>query len=165
MSRLNSTYQATRKMDQNAWITSPDIPDPPNLPIPLGWHVLIRPYPVDYTSKSKLILPESDVDHMNFVTNVGRVVAVGPCAWNRKEHFNKEGEQFDWVKVGDFVSYPKNTGARRKFKDVSFVLLNDDEVNERLPDPQVFEDPEHGYHLVIPEADLKKYNTIYKETK
>ena len=163
MSLVNA-YQSSRKLDQTSWITDPNIPDPENLPKPLGWCLLVRPYPVELKSKSQLIIPDSEIDFLNHVTNIGRVVSIGPCCWTRREHQNKDGEQFDWVKVGDFVSYPKNVGSRRKYKDVSYVLLVDDEINEVLPDPQVFNDSDtFGYRVNIPEDHLKKYNTVYKD--
>jgi co-chaperonin GroES (HSP10) len=149
-------------MDSIAWITDPTVPDPENLPAPLGWCVLIRPYPVSQNQeKTKIILATSELDYMNHVTNIGRVVAIGPCAWNRPEHRMKDGTQKDWVQVGDFVSYPKNVGSRRKYKGVSYVLLVDDEINERLPDPQVFD--EGFFKINIPQEHLEKYNTVYQK--
>ena len=153
-----NAYQTAGTLDMNSWISDPTIPDPDNIPVPLGWCVLIRPYPVEYNkSKSSLILLGSEIEYMNYVTNIGRVVSVGPCCWNRAEHRMKDGSQQDWVKVGDFVSFPKNVGQRRKFKGVSYVLLVDDEIVERLPDPQVFDDA--SYRVNIPEDHLVKYNT------
>jgi co-chaperonin GroES (HSP10) len=162
MAVIQSTYQTQGRLDANCWITDPSIPDPDNIPVPLGWCVLIRPYPVEQNKlKSSLIMPTAEIEHMNYVTNIGRVVSVGPCCWNRAEHKMKDGTQKDWVQVGDFVSFPKNVGQRRKFKGVSYVLLVDDEIVERLPDPQVFDD---GFYQVrIPEADLVKYNTYRKQ--
>lgn len=154
------SYQAPSSLDQTSWITDPNIPDPENLPIPLGYHILVRPYPIEYNKqKSSLILHSNEIDYMNYVTNIARVVSIGPCCWNRAEHRMSDGSQQDWVKVGDFVSYPKNIGARRKFKGVSFVLLADDEIVERLLDPQVFDDA--SYRVNIPEDHLTKYNTCY----
>jgi len=149
-------------MSQNSWITDPSIPDPENLPIPLGWCVLIRPYPINYNrEKTSIIMSDSDIDFLNHVTNMGRVVAVGQSCWTRSEHKDAMGEYAPWAKVGDFVSFPKNVGSRRKFKGVSYVLLVDDEIVERLPDPQVFDD---GFYKVeIPQEHLEKYNTIYKK--
>jgi co-chaperonin GroES (HSP10) len=155
------SYQAISKLDQNSWITDPSIPDPDNIPEPLGWCILVRPYPViQNKQKSTIIMPGNELDFMNYVTNIGRVVSVGPCCWNRAEHKMKDGSQKDWVKPGDFVSFPKNVGQRRKFKGVSYVLLVDDEIVERLPDPQVFDDG--FYKISIPEEDLVKYNTYRK---
>jgi len=155
-------YQAALKLDKNGWITPPEIKDPDNLPQPLGWTLLVRPYPVVQDKKnSTIIMPDSDVDFMNYVSNVGRVVSVGPSCWTRPEHRNSEGEQKPWAEVGDFVTYPKNTGARRKFKGVSYVLLVDDEIVEKLPDPQIFNDD--MYTLDIPKEHLEKYNTIFNK--
>lgn len=156
---MQTSYQTPSKLDMNSWITDPSIPDPDNIPEPLGWCLLVRPYPVTQNKqKSTIIMPGTELDFLNYVTNIGRVVAVGPCCWNRAEHRMKDGSQQDWVKVGDFVSFPKNVGQRRKFKGVSYVLLVDDEIVERLPDPQVFDD---GFYKVeIPVEHLTKYNTF-----
>lgn len=160
---FNNSYQTSSKLSTNSWITDPRVPDPDNIPKPLGFLLLVRPYPVAQNKeKSRLIMPEDEIDYLNYVTNIGRVVAIGPCAWNRSEHHNKAGEQEDWVKVGDFISFPKNVGAKRKYKGVSFMLMTDDEINEVLPDPQVF-DTDGYYKLDIPQEDLEKYNTIYKK--
>lgn len=162
MTELNNSYQSTSKVTKNGWITDPSVPDPENLPIPLGWCLLIRPYPINYNrDKTSLIMSDSDIDFLNHVTNMGRVVAIGNSCWTRPEHKNSEGEYTPWAKVGDFVSFPKNVGSRRKFKGVSYVLLVDDEIVERLPDPQVFDDG--FYKLEIPQEHLEKYNTIHKK--
>lgn len=158
-------YASHTKLQKNEWITDPLVDDPENLPEPLGWTLLVRPYPVKQDEKkTTLILAPDNVDYMSHLTNIARVVSVGPTCWNRPEHRDKEGNQFDWLKEGDFITYPRNVGARRKFKGVSYVLLVDDEVTERLPDPQVFDDD--LYKLDVPEEHLTKYNTVYnKESK
>lgn len=156
-----SAYQGAGKLSQNSFITDPTVPDPENLPQPLGWTILVRPYPVKETTKGGIIMSSGEVDYINNTSNIGRVVAVGPCCWSQPQHRDKHGNKFDWVKVGDFISYPKHTGGKRKFKGVSFILLNDDEITDFLPDPLVFN--EVGNQMDIPEEDLKKYNTIYNE--
>jgi co-chaperonin GroES (HSP10) len=156
------SYQRSRQTDANSFITDPSIPDPDNLPQPLGWNMLVRPYPIE--SKSSIIIPEDEINFMNFQMNIGRVVSIGPCCWNRPHHRNMGDRRFQWVEVGDFISYPKNKGHLRKFKGVSFIILGDDDITERLVDPMVLE--EDGlWSLNIPEEDLKKYNTIHKEYK
>lgn len=157
---MQDVYMTGSKVDTNKGITPASVPDPENLPIPCGWTILVRPYGVTIDeNKTGLILPDEQADYMSYLSNVGRVVAVGPCAWTRPEHRNKQNEQFDWVQVGDFVSYAKMAGAKRKFKDVSFVLLVDDEVLEKLPDPLVLDDD--LYKIDIPEDHLTKYNSIH----
>lgn len=160
----HSSYQEVSKLSKNGWITDPSIEDPDNLPQPLGWTILIRPYAItNNEERNSLIFLDETFDYMNYVTNIGRVVAMGPCCYQREEH-KINGEQKNWVEVGDFVSFSKNVGSRRKFKGVSYVLLVDDDVLEKLPDPQVFDDG--PYKLNVPLEHLEKYNTVYKkETK
>lgn len=154
---MQNAYESKFKMDQNGWITDPTVPDPDNLPEPLGYHILVRPYPVGESEDRRIIMPDSEKDFLNYVTNIGRVVSIGPCCWNKAEHVKRNDLDNDWVKVGDFVTFPKNVGARRKFKGVSYVLLADDELVERLPDPQVFDGA--YYKINIPEDHFVKYNT------
>jgi co-chaperonin GroES (HSP10) len=163
--KTNNTnaYQASHKLSKNGWITDPRVEDPANLPIPLGWCVLIRPYPIKYKSKSGLVMPDSEVDFMNYTTNIGRVVAIGRSAFTKPDHKDKNGNFYQWFQIGDFVSWPKNVGSRRLYKNVSYVLLVDDDVNEVLPDPQVFDDAEAGYQLDLPEDHLSKYRTIFNK--
>jgi len=157
------TYQDQGKLDRTAWITDPRVPDPENLPEPLGWCILVRPYPVTNASKSSLKISDKEMDYVNHVTNIGRVVSVGASAYSKDDHKSFDGKQEQWVKPGDFVSFPKHAGSKRKFKGVSFIILVDDEIVERLPDPQIFDDG--PYRIDIPEEDLKKYNTVYNTEK
>lgn len=155
-------YQKSSGLDNNDFITDPNVPDPDNLPEPLGWNIYVRPYPINEQTKGGIILPDDEINFMNQQVNIGRVVKIGPCCWNRSQHTNSEtGERFNWVNEGDFVSYPKHKGAYRKFKNVSFLILNDDEIVERLPDPLVFE--YSHFEVNIPEDHLKYYNTVYQE--
>jgi co-chaperonin GroES (HSP10) len=161
---LENAYESKSKLSNNSWITDSSVPDPDNLPEPLGWHLLIRPCRVmegDRITRSGLIVTGGEIDFLNYVTNIGRVVSIGPACYNRTEHFI-DGERQPWVKVGDYVSFPKNVGAKRKFKNVSFIILADDEVVERLPDPQVFDNA--YYKIDVPEEHMLKYNTYKKET-
>lgn len=161
---MSDVYLQGSKLDMNKGITPAEVPDPPNLPQPLGWTVLVRPYGVKVNEeKTSLILPDETIDYMSYLTNVGRVVAIGPCCWTRPEHRDQDGNRFDWVQVGDFVSYAKNSGAKRKFKGVSYTLLVDDEIVEKLPDPQMFDDD--TYKIDIPQEHLEKYNSIYSKKK
>ncbi len=165
MSLTTNAYQASNKLSKNGWITDPRVEDPKNLPRPQGWLMLIRPYPVKYKSKSSLLMPDSEVDFMNYTTNIGRVVSQGLSCYTKPDHRDRHGNYSPWCQVGDFISWPKNIGSRRVYKGVSYVVITDDDMNEVLPDPQVFDDTEAGYQLDIPEEHMKKYNTYMKETK
>lgn len=154
------TFATNSRLTKNEWITDPEIPEPENFPKPCGWLIAVRPYPVDERTQGGIILTADSSDFMNYLTNVGRVIAVGDCAYSRSEHMNVKGEQKPWVKPGDFISYPRHVGAKRKFKGVSYLLLVDDEVNEVLRDPLVYA-KDDGVNIKIPESDLVKYNTVY----
>lgn len=152
-------YQAPNMMEYEKHITDPTIPDPEHLPEPLGWQVLVRPYPIKEQTQGGIILPETD--HINNSTRVGRVVSIGKCAFNRTHHQDRGGNNFLWYNVGDFVGYPRHKGSMRKFKGVSYMILNDDEIVEKLIDPMILENSK--YELNIPQEDLEKYNTIYNK--
>lgn len=153
-------YQKPTNLNDNDFITDPRIPDPKHLPVPLGWNLLVRPYPVTNQTKGGIILSSNDAEYMRNATNVARVVAIGPSCWNRSQHKDSEGNYQPWVEVGDFISYPRYKGAMRNYKGVTFCILNDDDIVEKLPDPMVFADDE-SYSLDIPEEDLFNYNTVY----
>lgn len=130
-------YTQGTKISKNTLCSDPRLPDPENLPEPLGWNLLVRPYPVEETTKSGLILPEESVDFYSRMLNIARVVKIGPCCWSRRDHYDRNGNQFNWVDVGDVVSYPKHVGVGRKISGIYYVLLGDDEIVEKLPDPSV----------------------------
>lgn len=156
-------YQSNSRIDRNEFFTDPLVPDPDNLPEPLGWSLLVRPYPMQTKTRSGLYMADETLDHMNYVANIARVVAVGPCCWSQNQHKNINGERFEWVKVGDFVSYPRHVGNRKKFKGVGYVTLMDDEITERLPDPLVFDYEGTLVNINIPQEHLETYNTIYNK--
>ncbi len=158
----NDSYVGDSRLSKNDWVTDPEIVDPDNLPEPLGWTLRVRPYPIREETQGGLLLGSEDIDYMHSVLNIGRIVGIGKSAFNRPHHRDVKGDQYDWVQVGDFISYPKHVGSKRKFKGISYIVLNDDEIDERLIDPLIF--PEEGlYQINIPEDHLKKYNTIYNE--
>jgi co-chaperonin GroES (HSP10) len=153
-------YQKPTNLHDNDYITDPNIKDPDNLPQPLGWNILVRPYPIEQVTKGGIILSVNDAEYTRNATNIARVVSVGPCCWNRSQHRDKDGNQFDWAQVGDFIAYPRHVGKMRNFKGVTYVVLADDEIIERLIDPLVFTEDDH-YSLQIPCDHLETYNTIY----
>lgn len=151
------TYMSPGRLTKHSIITDPRIPDPENLPEPLGWNLLLRPYPIIARTRGGIILNENSVDFMNNMLNVARVVKIGPCCWTQPQH-RIDGVQKPWVKVGDFVSYPFHVGATRKFKGVTYKLVGDDEIVEYLPDPQVFENDYYILDLGTDEELAKMYN-------
>ncbi len=65
---------------------------------------------------------------MDLIRSVGQVKVVGPMAYTR-------GDMGDtpWCQVGDYILYPRYSGAKFSYGGVKFLLLNDDEVFQDLP--------------------------------
>lgn len=110
--------------DNRDWLTTSEAADPFPLPRVHGWNLVIRPIPIREKTHSGLILPENARDDIKYLTNVGRVLAVGPLAYNDKEKFGFA----PWVKVGDIVTFPRFSGQRFVYKGVKLVLIEDTNV-------------------------------------
>lgn len=156
-----SPFQTNTKSNANEWVTDPRVKDPENLFVPLGWTIIVRPYPTKAKTKGGLILLDETIDFANYRTNIGRVVAIGKSCWNRPEHRDSEGNRYEWCQIGDFVEWGSHIGKKRKFKGVSYIIVNDDEIISKLPDPIVYEEDTGDFLMDIPKEDLETYNTIY----
>jgi len=136
------------RLDSKDWITDNDIPDPEVLPRPTQYQVMIRPIKVSDTITTKggstLFIPDQAKDDIQFLSNVGRVVAKGPTAFidtdavhaGAKNPHGKFGDTEHIPKIGDYVVWSKNVGTKMKIKGVMFVFLNDDQILMTLDDPQ-----------------------------
>jgi co-chaperonin GroES (HSP10) len=113
------------------WVTDVDTPDPTPLPTILGYRILVRPMRVQGKTKGSILLPDSFRDDMNYLTTVGRVVAVGDLAYADKDKFPTG----PWCQAGDFVCYGKMNGQKIRYKGVNMILLYDDQVVMRLENP------------------------------
>ena len=112
------------------WWTDPTIPDPADLPIVRGWRILVRPIPNAPKTKGGIIIPDATIETMDLIRSVGQVKVVGPMAYTR-------GDMGDtpWCQVGDYILYPRYSGAKFAYGGVKFLLLNDDEVLAVIQDP------------------------------
>jgi co-chaperonin GroES (HSP10) len=113
------------------WVTDEDTPDPTPLPTIPGYRILVRPMRVQGKTKGSILLPDSFRDDMNYLTTVGRVVAVGDLAYADKDKFPTG----PWCQAGDHVCYGKMNGTKIKYKGVNLILLYDDQVVMRIEDP------------------------------
>lgn len=139
--------QTTKVEPQNeTWITGKETPDPYPLPQVLTYQVLVRPVKIQdkYKTKSgfELELPDSVKQDIQYLTNVGKVLAKGPTAFidtdavhaGAKNPHGKFGG--DFINVGDYVVWGKNMGQKFKMKGVTLVLLNDDQLLMKVDDPE-----------------------------
>lgn len=112
------------------WWTDPTISDPADLPTVRGWRILVRPIPNAPKTKGGIIIPDATIETMDLIRSVGQVKSVGPMAYTRPDM----GET-PWCKVGDYILYPRYSGAKFSYGGVKFLLLNDDEVLAVIQDP------------------------------
>lgn len=112
------------------------------LPIPftpLYWRVLIEIDEVEETyGESRIVIPESTRKDEEYLTYVGRVVAIGDLAFQAETRaklcLKDDGNN---PEVGDYVVFYKNAGTRfRTIEGRLFVLLSDTEIWGVTDDPK-----------------------------
>ena len=120
------------KNDQ--WISGDEekVADPSPLPVIPGFNVLIRPVSIKSKTKGGILLPDSTVDDMTYLTTVGKVLSVGELAYKDKEKFSTGA----WCEPGDYVCYGKHAGVKMIYKGVKLILLYDDQIMLKVENPR-----------------------------
>ncbi len=104
---------------------------------PLGARVLVQMrLPKTKMTASGIILAAETVDTEKAQNPIGKVVAIGPLAFKKRDTMEPWPEG-SWCEIGDFVRVPKWTGDRWEVKiddktNVEFMLMNDHEVIAKL---------------------------------
>ena len=125
--------QMGNALKNDEWIDIEDeVSDPTTLPEMPGFHVLVRPVSVKNKTKGGIFIPDSTRDDMNYLTTVGKVIALGELAYKDIDKF-PNGE---WCIVGDYVCYGKHAGTKLYYQNVKLLLLFDDQVIMRVSDPK-----------------------------
>jgi co-chaperonin GroES (HSP10) len=101
------------------WMTGEEVPDPSPLPRIPGVGILVRPVPVRRKSSGGILIPDSVRSDMEYLSTVGRVLALGELAF-KDEDIYRNGP---WVKPGDFVVYTKYAGSKIWWKGVKLLLV------------------------------------------
>lgn len=101
------------------WITADDVPDPSPLPRIPGVGILVRPVPVRRKSSGGILIPDSIRSDMEYLSTVGRVLALGELAF-KDEDIYRTGP---WVKPGDYVVYTKYAGSKLWWKGVQLLII------------------------------------------
>lgn len=143
------------------WVTPNDVPDPEVLPRIQGWNLLVRSLAPAEKTKGGIILADKSKDDLQYLTNVGRVVYMGPLCYtdpgvmteaakfpevfdelangdnpNKEYRLNRHGfYEEPWCQVGDWILWGKNKGAKIKWQEIIYVLLKDEDVVATLDDP------------------------------
>jgi chaperonin GroES len=103
------------------------------LPIPMGWKILIQPNQIKQQTKGGILLPTKAKENEAYLTAHGIVAAVGELAY-RDRNTGDRWKLTKIPKVGDQVTYGKYAGQKLITNGVKFLLLNDDEITSILPE-------------------------------
>mgnify|MGYP003332035622 FL=1 len=105
--------------------------------LPLGARILVQMrLPKKKMTASGIILAEETRDTEKAQNPIGKVVAIGPLAFKKRDTMESWPEG-SWCEVGDFVRVPRWTGDRWEVKinkedTIEFMLMNDHEVIAKL---------------------------------
>ena len=104
------------------------------LPIPVGYHLLIAMPEVGDTYETTTILKSiTTMHHEVIMSTVGLVLDMGSQAYSDKDRFSAG----PWCKIGDYVMFRANTGNRFILPDgKEYRLMNDDSIEAIVKDPR-----------------------------
>jgi len=97
---------------------------------PFGYKILVMPVKpkkeIKTSSGAVIYLPDESVDAQNWLNCIGRIVAMGPCAFKHPRWKELGLTEEDTPKVGDLIIYASRSPHRFKFKGANILVINDD---------------------------------------
>jgi|TARA_R110002111_G_scaffold230829_2_gene292044 co-chaperonin GroES (HSP10) len=103
------------------------------LPIPVGYHLLVAmPEVEDTYSDTKILKSVTTMHHETIMSMVGLVLDMGAQAYSDKDRFSTG----PWCEVGDYIMFRANTGTRFMVGGKEYRLMNDDSVEATVKDPR-----------------------------
>jgi len=102
------------------------------LPVPVGYKLLIALPTVEDTYESGLVKAENTKHAEQVLSMIGLVLDMGSQAYTDPDRY-PDGP---WCEVGDYVLFRTNTGTRFRFNGVEYRLMNDDSIEAVVADPQ-----------------------------
>ena len=103
------------------------------LPIPVGYHLLVAMPEVEDKYEDSSILKSVDVMNREAVMSIiGLVLGMGDQAYSDKDRFSTGA----WCEVGDYIMFRANTGTRFNVRGAEYRLMNDDSIEAIVKDPR-----------------------------
>ena len=103
------------------------------LPIPVGYHLLVAMPEVEDKYEDSSILKSVDVMNREAVMSIiGLVLGMGDQAYSDKDRFSTGA----WCEVGDYVMFRANTGTRFNVRGAEYRLMNDDSIEAIVKHPR-----------------------------
>jgi len=122
-------------------MTEPSIKPEPNndeeleaqLPVPVGYHILIAMPEIEDTYEDTEILKTvSTKHHETILSIIGLVLDMGEQAYSDEDRFPSGA----WCDVGDYVMFRANSGTRFTIGGKEYRLMNDDSIEAIVNDPR-----------------------------
>jgi co-chaperonin GroES (HSP10) len=102
------------------------------LPVPVGYKLLIALPTVEDTYESGLVKAENTKHAEQVLSMIGLVLDMGTQAYSDPDRYPNG----PWCEVGDYVLFRANTGTRFRFNGTEYRLMNDDSIEAVVADPQ-----------------------------
>jgi co-chaperonin GroES (HSP10) len=102
------------------------------LPVPVGYKLLIALPTIEDTYDSGLVKAENTKHVEQVLSMIGLVLDMGPQAYSDPDRYPNG----PWCEVGQYVLFRTNTGTRFRFNGTEYRLMNDDSIEAVVSDPQ-----------------------------
>ena len=121
-------------VDPQERVLDPDSIAPPlldRMPQPTGWRLLVLPYRGKGRTSGGILLTDQQLDEDQVQTVVGYVLKQGPLCYTDTDKF-PDGP---WCVEKEWVIFPRYAGSRFRIEGGEVRILNDDEVQATIQNP------------------------------
>lgn len=109
------------------------LPDLNKIIVPFLWKILVMPMRPRPVTKGGILIPQTRQDADQYLTYVGRIVALGPLCYKHPKFKGMGITKADVPRRGDWMLYGVNSYQRIDFKGAKLILLNDDSFLAKVP--------------------------------
>ena len=102
------------------------------VPQPTGYRLVLFPLKLEGKTAGGVLLTDTAIEQASIATNICKVIAVGPDAYQDKNKFPNG----PWCKKDDWIIITKYAGARLSIDGGELRIINDDEVLAVVEDPR-----------------------------
>ena len=104
------------------------------------WRIIVDPIEIKTKTDSGFDLPQSTIEAQEYLRYVGKVLDIGPLAFQQPQFFDNKGDHHPPCKVGDWVIYGRHTGSEIFIKGTGtnyvqrLKTINDDQILSLVKD-------------------------------
>jgi len=102
------------------------------VPQPTGYRLVLFPLKLEGKTSGGVLLTDQAIEQASVATNICKVIAVGPDAYQDKNKFPNG----PWCKKDDWIIITKYAGSRLSIDGGELRIINDDEVLAVVEDPR-----------------------------